>query len=176
MATDDNIQQTPPNPPAPTGGDDKTPPPAPDDNGKGGAPDDEQVSISKKELDALQKSQKDLLSQRDKANNDNSGSDAFVQQLAQERHIDQFLKDNAEDFPDVTRDDLMHVGDPDVLKDEAGRIQNRYKEVTQKNLKNLQIADQPNLTAAEKAAQLKKLRDNPDDDSFGKMVNLQLAK
>ncbi len=166
MDNDPNNQATPPTtPPAQTTDNGTTPPVATPSNGDGGATNDEIVTLKKSDYN-------NLISQRDKGNASNN----FVEQLAQERHIDDFLKSNADKFPDLTRDDLMHVSDPDDLQDAAATMQRRLEEHAQAKLLDLTRADQPQMTPDERAAELKKLQDNPKSDSFDRMLELRLTK
>lgn len=172
MAEGDQQQQTPPaTPPAtPPVNPDGTPP-AP--NAAAGAPAEEMVTISKKELEGIKKSQKDLLSQKDKAVNDNNAQGDFVLQLAKEREIGTFLTDNKDKFSYLTQEDLMFVNDPSELQSTAERLQKRYQDVVQEALLNVQDAKPPILSPEDKAAELTKMRKTPTKKSFGRMLELQ---
>lgn len=150
-------------PVAPSGTDPKlpgdTPPspdpknPAPDDGanqpkGKGSATpgDDETVTLKKSDYN-------NLIGQRDTANNDLKGQSAFINQLAQERYIGEFLKDNAEDYPDLEPEDLAHVwGEDEDFHKEAKRLQARYERVTQKKLHDIENPPTPPRESPESQA------------------------
>lgn len=164
-------QQTPPPTPNPTEGNQ---PPAPEIKGKDGAPNDETVTISKKELEGLRKSNKDLLSARDRNVESARRSEAFVDQLVQERYIDKFLVDNKDKYPDLTRDDLMYVDDPEYLEQEATRMQNRISEAAQKRLEAIQNPQPPVLSPEDKAEKLKELKkDKGGRNRFQRFLQIQ---
>lgn len=114
-----------------------------------------------------------LVSARDRANNLSSESEGYVATLAKREGIDGFLSEHKTDYPDVTRDDLMHLDDPEALEAEAKRIQRRYEDVVQKKLLDVQRADTPVLSPEERTAELKRLKDNPGSGSFQRMLDLQ---
>jgi hypothetical protein len=157
---------TPPAAPAPAA---VVEPPKSGDDGTG----DETVTISKKELDGLKKSQKDFQSAADKAKNDAAASGDFVLQLAKEREIDSYLDTNKEKFSYVTRDDLMHLDDPGELEAEATRLQKRFQDVVQDALMNVGKAKPPELSPEDKAKALKDIKKNKPADGFQRMLALQ---
>lgn len=101
----------------------------PTDKGSGEAtPVDKKVELSEKDY-------KKLVSERDKAN----GQRDFINQIAQERFTDDFLKDNADKYPDLTREDLSHVwGDEAEFHAEAARIQDRLQKHAQAKLLDIE--------------------------------------
>lgn len=119
-----------------------------------------------------------LVSARDKANQENGAQGEFLQEIAKERAVGNFLKENSADYPDVTQDDLMNVfaTNEEELKTEATRMQQRYEQVAQNRLKSMEKATAPTMSPADKAARLKALKDNPSRSSFGEMVNLQTTQ
>lgn len=161
----DSVPTTDGNQPVETGGEQpaatqpKSDPPATDDN---------VVTLKQEDYN-------NLIAQRDRANNINSDTDEIVNDLLKEREIKKFLESNQDQFPDVTYDDLMIAATPDELEEVAKTRQKRYEDVVQKKLMDVQKTTAPVLSPQERAAQLKKLRDNPDDSSFEKMLDLQLA-
>lgn len=135
--------------------------------------DAEQVTLSSKDY-------KELVSQRDRANeelrkkSDNNTSDDLLYDIAKERGIDAFLQDNADKYPDVQRDDLIYIDDPAQLEAAASRIQTRMKEAVQKKLTDVQIADsRPKLSNEDRAKQMKSLEASDSEDRFERMLDLQ---
>lgn len=114
-----------------------------------------------------------LISARDRANNEALANADFVNTLAKERDIDTFLDSNKEKYPDLVRDDLMHASSVDELETIAARTQKRYEDVVQEKLLKTQVADTPILSPAEKAAQIQKLKDNPGSASFQKALEVK---
>lgn len=171
MADGDN-PQTPPNDPAGTGGD-NTPAAPQEPNGQGGAP-DEMVSVPKSKLDGLEKSNKDLLSQRDKNANELAGKDEFLLTIAKEREIDGFISSNKDKFPDVTRDDLMLASSMEEVEQLAGQQQKRFDEVVQKKLRDVQSTTAPILSPEERSQKLKKLKEGNAPDRFEQMADLRM--
>lgn len=172
MSETETPNQTPPQTPPPTG--DAPAPTAPEVPSGDGAP-DETVTVSKKVLEGLRKSNKDLLSQRDRENGMRNQSEAFLGEIAQERHIDSFLSEKKDKYPDLTRDDLMHVDDPDLLEAVADRLQNRISEAAQKRLMEIQNPATPKLSPEDKAQQLKELVPDgrPVKGAFQRFLKLQ---
>ncbi len=118
-----------------------------------------------------------LIAARDRANGRSQDSEEFLQELAKERAVNSFLEENKEDFPDISADDLMNVyaTNVDELKAEATRMQQRYEQIKQNALKNVQTATPPSMSPADKAARLKALKENPNRSSFSEMVNLRTS-
>lgn len=114
-----------------------------------------------------------LVAARDRSNNANSDLEDSVTDILKEREINKFLKGNAEKFPDVTVDDLMLANSPEELEDIATRQQRRIEDAVQAKLLSTQKATAPVLSPQERAAELKKLKDSPNDQSFGRMLELQ---
>lgn len=139
------------------------PSPKPDGQGNEGKTAEE----LQKELD---KAQMELNMHRNKANQSDENNQAtqdYVANLAKKESIDEFLQENKSDFPDVSRDDLMIVDDPEQLKDYAGIVQRRIDEATQRRLKEIQKAGAPNQTPDERDAKLAKAK---KDGNFAAMV------
>lgn len=154
--------QTPPQDPGATGGDE---PAATNSQGGGGATDDNTVTLSQEDY-------KNLVGQRDRANNANSETDAVVNELLKKDAINSFLTENKDKYPDVNFDDLALAESPEDLEDIAKKQQKRIEDAVQKKLMDVQTTTVPTLSPQEKAAQLKQLRDKPDGSSFGKMLQL----
>lgn len=158
--------------PAGTGGDNT--PAATPPQGTPGATDDDTVTMSKKDYNAL-------IGGRDRNNNELGELRETVGDLqanqayaAQEKSVTQFLETNKDKYPDVQVEDLM--GRPleeSEIEEIAKSTQKRLEDVVQKRLMNVQRATAPALSPAEKAAELKKLKDNPGSASFQRMLELQ---
>ena len=150
-----------------TDGDPNTPPATPPANNPvPPATDDEIITLKKSDYN-------NLISQRDRNFQSNHESEAYVATLAKREGIDNFLSEHKEDFPDVTRDDLMHLDDPDDLEAEAKRVQRRLEDAVQKKLKDVQVVGEPVLSPEDKAAKLEALKKNPGSSSFSQMIELQ---
>ena len=161
---DDSDPKTQPQNPGATGGDE---PAATIPQGSGGATDDSKtVTLSESDY-------KNLISQRDRANNTNMESESFLLTLAKEREIDTFLEQHKVDYPDLTREDLMSADDPSELEELAKSRQEAIERVVQKRLLDVQVSTAPLLSPQEKAAKLKALKQNPGSQSFQEMLKLQ---
>lgn len=130
------------------------------------ATDDKTVTLSEADY-------KNLVAARDRANNANTDLEDSVTDILKEREIDKFLKSNADKFPDITPDDLMLANSPSELEELAAKQQRRVEDAVQKKLLEVQKADAPVLSPQERAAELKKLKDNPGNGTFGRMLELQ---
>jgi hypothetical protein len=169
----DNTPPAPANDPAPTGGEPS--PTAPEPSKDPQAAPDETVTIPKSEYEGLQKSNKDLLSQRDRNAEESKSKDDFLNQLAAERFIDDFLgkEENKKKFPDVKRDDLVGVSSPDDVEELAGNIQRRLDDHAQAKLESVQNTTAPVLSPQERAEKEKALKQSNDPKAFEKMVDLR---
>lgn len=146
--------------------------------------DDEQVTLSVKDY-------KNLQSQRDSANeklkkyesaksddddddSSNSPYDNKLVDILKEREIDNFLNDNKEKYPDISREDLMFLDDPDKLDKAANHLQTSINEKVQQKISNVQIADnRPQLSAKDINKQIDQLENSNDPQAFEKMVDLK---
>lgn len=145
-------------------------------DGKGGATEDETVTLSKKDYN-------NLIAQRDRANNTNKEDQDLLASLAQDKdyrekveYIDDWLESNKEKYPDVTRDDLLFISDPDQIETAAKKRQRRYEDVLQDKLKSVQKAKLPVLTPEQREQEEKKLKENPSKGAFGKMLSLRTQR
>lgn len=115
-----------------------------------------------------------LQSRADRAEHRVGILESVMEPILVEREVDAFLKDNNKDFPDLKREDLLHVQDlsPDSLKKEATRLQTRFQEIAQSKL--LQIENPEVIETEEQIdAKLKKLEKEPDGPAkFGKYLGL----
>lgn len=148
-----------------TGGDNPTATP-PANPANPTATDDKTVTLSETDY-------KNLIAQRDRANNANSDLEDSVTDILKEREINKFLTSNKEKFPDVTADDLMIASSPDELEAVATKQQRRIEDAVQAKLLSTQKATAPVLSPQERAAELEKLKKNPGSGSFGRMLELQ---
>lgn len=167
---DGNDPQTVPTPPAATDG--QAPhvqaPAATTQSNGGGTATGEEETITLKQSDY-----KNLISQRDKNAEASRSSEEFVMNLAKEREIDSFLTVNKEKYSDVSRDDLMHLSDPDDLEKEAERVQRRFDDVVQKKLMDVQRTTAPIMSPEQRSEAEKQLKANPTRDSFDKMLDMR---
>lgn len=154
-------------------GTDGNPPAATQPQGQPAATDEETVTLKKADY-------QNLVSARDRANNDKGELSDTVLTLAEEREeriksemIGDFLEKNKEKYPDLTTDDLMAAGSPEELDTLAAKRQRRYEDVVQEKLLKVQKAGAPVLSPEDRAAELKKLKENPDKGSFGRFLELQ---
>lgn len=129
------------------------------------ATDDDVITLKKDDYN-------NLISQRDRNHQLSQDSEGYVATLAKREGIDEFLGEHKSDFPDVTRDDLMHLDDPEALEAEAKRIQRRYEDVVQKKLLDVQKADIPVMSPEDRAAELDRLKKNPSSGSFQRYLEL----
>jgi hypothetical protein len=164
-------QNTPPNDQAGTG-DGNTPPAAtqtPPNDQAGASGDDEVITLKKSDYN-------NLVSQRDKANNSASATEAYVMQMAKKEEISDWLKEKQSEFPDVSIDDLMAAESEAELPKIAARTQRRIEDAVQAKLKTVQRASVPTLSPEDKAAKLAALsgKDRPDD-AFEQFVGLQMT-
>lgn len=152
-------QPTEPQNPGGTGGEPGSNPPAPTATPpqKGGGPatqDDDQVTLSKEDYN-------NLIGQRDRSNNTIDQQSSFIETIAQERAINQFLADNKEKYPDLTLDDLRYAESPEDLEKEAARVQRRLEDHAQAKLLEIENHQPPQETPDQRAARLADLRKNP---------------
>lgn len=117
---------------------------------------------------------KNLQSQRDRANEGQRQVEDYVNSLAQKEGIDKFLTENADKYPHLKRDDLLHIDDPDKLAAEADRLERRFQDSIQDALHNAQNIQPPTISPEDKAKRLESLKKNPSKTSFGEMVKLKL--
>lgn len=159
---------TAPTAPAETG-EPQAPPATPAPKEQGSATEDKTVTLSEKDY-------KNLVSARDKANNDNAATNAYVMEMAKKDEITDWLKENKKDYPDVSIDDLMAADSEDALPKLAAKTQRRIEDAVQARLKNVQRASAPTLSPEDRAAKLKALSsaDRPDD-AFEQFVGLQMT-
>lgn len=143
------------NPPATPKGEDSAPDNAgqpPVDNGSGSNP----------PVDPAEKARRDQQSKKDKANAENDSLRDDVDYLrmreaerARDEHVQTFLQDNAEDYPDVKSDDPMFKyaqGEEDV-KAIASELQNRFKTMQQDALASVQSGSSQELLTDEQIAE-----------------------
>lgn len=159
-------QNTEPQNPGGTGGDQPGgQPPAdqptvtPPQNGGGAASgDDEMVTMSKADRDAL-------VAARDRANNTVQDQSGFIESMAQKEGITNFLKDNKQKYPDLSFDDLKHIEDPADLDNEAARLQRRLEDHAQSKILEIENHQPPQETAEQRAQREAELRKNPSPES-----------
>lgn len=155
---------TPPTEPVEPGQDPATPP----SEVPGAATDDDEVvQITKKDLKKLQ-------SQRDSNHERARQTEYQVALMLQKDDIKSFLSDpeNKAKFPDVEVDDLLDAESEEDFEKLAGQTQARVDKAAQRRLGDLQKVGTPTLSPKEKAAELKRLKENPGSASFQKMLEL----
>lgn len=131
------------------------------------------VATEDKTVTLSEKDYKNLISARDRAHQTASDTEATVETLAKEWEVNKFLEVNKDKFPDITLDDLMIASSPEELESIATDRQQRYEDVVQKRLLEVQRADAPILSPEQKAEQLKKLKENPGSGSFQKALEMK---
>lgn len=124
---------------------------------------------------------KNLVSQRDKANNASSENDAALVGLLQKDAIRDALgsPEFKENYPDVTFEELLELdpANPEQIEELAKARQARYEKVIQDNLKKVQTASTPEITQADKDTQLKELAGpNKPKNAFQKALQLSFMK
>ena len=125
---------------------------------------------------------KNLVSQRDRANNGNSESDALLGALYQKDAIRDTVSNPKfkEDYPDVTMEDLLDANpssDEEILA-VAKLKQERFETIRQNALKNVQRVDgPPTISPEEKAEELKKLAGpQRPKNAFARALKIDLMK
>lgn len=100
--------------------------------------------------------------------------ESFVEEQAAEKAIAGFLKDNSEDYPDLTFEDLKHCG-PNNLKSEADRIQRRLQDHTQAKI--LDIEKNPNgprLSPEQRAEREAELMKQGGESALAEVIALRM--
>lgn len=163
-------QQTAPQNPGGTDGNPGGQPPVdnpaatpPQKGGGSATQDDDQVTLSKEDYN-------NLIGQRDRSNQTVDDQNNFIESIAQERGINQFLKDNAEKYPDLSYEDLKHVDDPSQLDTEAARLQSRLEAHAQAKLLEIENHKPPQETPEQRAQREAELAKNPSRDSHEKWL------
>lgn len=172
---EESPKPTPSEAPGQTGGEQPAAPVPPEAKGAVTG-DDETVSISKSELEKLQKSNKDLLSQRDRNHESARATEATVAQMAQEKEVEKWLSDPEvkKKFPDVEVSDLMEYPlDAEEFEKIAGQTQARIDKATNRRIADIERASAPSISPKDKSQRLKQLRENPGLGSFQEMLNLE---
>jgi hypothetical protein len=148
-------------------------PPATNPQGSDGATNDDTVTLSKKDY-------ANLVGQRDRANDGFSKISETVttlearqQEADKKEFLSEFIESNKQTYPDITVDDLMGVTSPEDVEELAKTKQRRYEDVVQDRLLKVQKTDAPILSPEDKAAELDKLKKNPQKGSFGKFLEIQ---
>ena len=168
---------TPENQPGQTGGEQPAAP-APQSAAVVATGDDEMVQIPKSKLDSLEKSNRDLLSQRDKNHEDFRQTEAQVAYMAQKDDVKEWLskEEIRAKFPDVEVDDLMDGQlNPDDYEKAAAQVQARIDKAVNRKIDSIEQATTPTLSPKDKAERLKQLRENPGSSNFQEMLALEQA-
>ena len=149
----------------------KQPVTPPTDDGGTSPQDDDMVTISRKDLKALQ-------SQRDSANEASRKALEGVEYLHQKDAAKDFLDDpeNAQKYPDVKISDLIGVGS-DNFAEAAEQIQQDISDRFEARQARHVVDEAPSLTPEEKAAKLEELRKDPaKNGGFMGWLKLQRTK
>jgi|SRR5687768_9438523 len=165
-----NQETTPPNAGAtdglPQGGEQPPVTPAatnPPKAGDAATHDDDVITLPKKDY-------QNLISQRDGNHETAAQQSAFIESIAREKGINQFLTDNKDKYPDVGLEDLSHVEDPESLEREAIRIQKRLEDHAQAKILSIENPETPRITPEQRAQAEADLAKNPDAKSLEKMI------
>lgn len=160
----DQNQETTPQNPAPTGAE-VTPAAAtvPEPGGGAATVEDEMVTMSKKDRDAL-------VAARDRSNETASQQSNFIEQIAREKGINEFLTTNKEKYPDLSADDLSHVDDPADLETEAARVQQRLDTHAQAKILEIENSAVPKITPEQQAEIEADAAKNPGAKSWSKVL------
>lgn len=119
---------------------------------------------------------KNLVSQRDKANNDTSENSVVLNALLQKDAVrDAIAKPEfKEKFPNVTEDDLLEANptsDEEILQIAEAK-QQRYAKVINDHLANVQVADTPTISPQDKDAKLKDLASPSTKSRFAQALQV----
>ena len=171
----DTSQMTAPeNQPVQTGGET---PAATEPQGEGAATGDQEVvTVPKAEFDKMQKSVRDLQSQRDRATESGRQTEAQVAYMAQEKDVEKWLSDPEvkKKFPDVEVDDLMADQlDAEEYEKIAAQTQARIDKAANRRIADIEKASDPTISPKDKAARLEQLKKNPGSSSFQEMLKLE---
>lgn len=117
-----------------------------------------------------------IIAARDKANAGNSDMETVVSGIMQDNAIrdavasDEFKKN----YPDVSKEDLTKANPESVeqIEEVAKELQARYETIKQNHLKSVQVAGQPEITAADRKTQLEALRKPSNKSRFGQAFRL----
>jgi hypothetical protein len=154
---------------SPNGGDPSATPP----NGGGSATPSADGNKSGDELVTIKRSDlTNLVAARDGNGERLTQLESFAAPIAVRNAIDEFLKipENAKAYPDLTADDLMHVGSPEDLPAAAKRLQTRFSEHTQNKLMEIQNPQLPTMSLEERQQREADLKKNQPKDGFEQMV------
>lgn len=167
----DSNQVTTPQDPAPT---DTTAQPVlpatePEKGGGAATGDDERIELSKEDYN-------NLIAARDRSNNTVSEQSNFIESLARERGINDFLTANKEKYPDLSADDLTHVDDPRDLETEAARVQRRLEDHAQAKLLEIENSATPRITPEQLAEIEAQAEKNPSADSMSRVIAARMQR
>lgn len=133
-----------------------------------GEPGDETITLKKSDYN-------NLISKRDSNHQQLDDANSFIESIAQERGINNFLQENKEKYPDIAFDDLAHVTDPADLEKEADRLQTRLQKHAQDKLLEIENAGPPRETPDQRAAREAELAKNPGRGSLEQVIAGRLA-
>lgn len=116
-----------------------------------------------------------LQSQKDKLANQVSRLEQFLEPIAVEREVDQFLATNKSKFPDLVREDLLDAPDLSAagLTAFATRLQTRLQEHAQAALHKIENPSAPVITIEDRNTQLQELKKDKGPGKFQKYMRLK---
>ncbi|WP_299376751.1 hypothetical protein [uncultured Kiloniella sp.] len=163
--------------PAGTGGEPKSTPATtpPTKDVPGTTDDNETVTIKKSDLKNLQSQRDKNRSTSDEALERATNAEQYAAEQMQKDDINEFLSDpaNKEKYPDVELSDLKAATSDDQFEELAAQTQARVDKAAQRRLGDIEKAGTPTMSPEDKAAKLKKLRENPSTNSLEQMIDLQ---
>lgn len=133
--------------------------------------DDEKITLSKKDYN-------NLISQRDKANNSNGESEAILSHLMLKDAVGDAIQNPEfkKNYPDVTAADLIksNPANEDEIEANAKDLQARFETIRQDALAKVEVAREPEMTAADRDAKLKELKGpNKPKNAFAQALRLK---
>lgn len=137
--------------------------------------DNEMVTIKKSDYKNLQSQRDKNRTNSDEALERATNAEQYAAQQMQKEDITEFLSDpaNKEKYPDVELSDLLAATSDDQFEQLAIQTQARVDKAAQRRLGDIEKAGTPTMSPEDKAAKLKKLRENPSTNSLEQMIELQ---
>ena len=131
---------------------------------------DEKITLSKKDYN-------NLISARDKANNNNSDTESVLSALLQKDAVRDAMAtgDFKSQYPDVTEADLLAANplNEEQIVEVAKTMQARFEKIRQDAIKNIEIARPPEITIADRDAKLKELKTSKPANAFAQALRLK---
>lgn len=127
--------------------------------------------------DANSEAFRKMQSEKDRAQHRIGVLESVLEPIVIEREVDKFLSGNKDKFPDLTREDLMHVQsleESDLTK-EATRLQTRLQAHAQKTIIDIENPKAPTMTEEQKKAEMEKLKTSKAPGRFQAWLRLKSA-